>query len=96
MLDNQDNLKVKEELVVKLHLMQILLAAAILNLLAAGAVEHIFHQTKVEPAGAVGRLAAETLLNLHHLLKQIQAADLAAAETRAGRPVETADLEKLF
>ena len=37
MLDNQDNLKVKEELAVKLHLMQILLAAAILNFLAAGA-----------------------------------------------------------
>ena len=95
-MEGRQQVKVEAELVAKLHLMQILLAAAILNLLAAGAAEHIFHQTKVEPAGAVGRLAAETLLNLHHLLKQIQAADLVAAETRAERPVETADLGKLF
>ena len=60
MLDNQDNLKVKEELVVKLHLMQILLAAAILNLLAAGAAGHISRQTKADPAGAEERLTAET------------------------------------
>ena len=60
MLVNQDNLKVKEELVVKLHLMQILLAAAILNLLAAGAAGLIFRLAKAGLAEAVGRLAEET------------------------------------
>ena len=60
MLVNQDNLKVKEELAVKLHLMQILLAAAILNFLAAGAAGLIFRPAKADPAGAAGRLAEET------------------------------------
>tara|TARA_Y100001972_G_scaffold65653_1_gene80011 strand:- start:409 stop:588 length:180 start_codon:yes stop_codon:yes gene_type:complete len=59
-LEGRQQVKVEVELVAKLHLMQISLAAAIHNSLAAGAVGHIFHQTKVEPAGAVGRLAAET------------------------------------
>ena len=60
MLDNQDNLKVEEEQVVKLHLMQILLAAAILNLLAAGAAEHTFQPTKVGPLAEEDHLLAET------------------------------------
>ena len=60
MLDNQDNLKVEEEQVVKLHLMQILLAAAIPNLLAAGAAGLTFRPAKAALAGAAGRLAEET------------------------------------
>ena len=60
MLVNQDNLKVEEGQVVKLHLMQILLAAAIPNLLAAGAAEHIFHQTKVGHLAAEDHLLADT------------------------------------
>jgi hypothetical protein len=95
-LVNQDNLKVKEGSVAKLHLMQILLAAAILNLLAAVAAEHTFQANKAEPAAAAEQQLVVRSHNLHKQLKQIQAADLAAAETRAERPVEAADLEKLF
>ena len=59
-MEGRQQVKVEVELVAKLHLMQILLAAAIPNLLAAGAAGLTFRPAKAALAGAAGRLAEET------------------------------------
>ena len=55
-LVEQHNLKVEEEMVVKLHLMQILLAEAILNLLVAEVADATSHQDKAEQVEAEEQL----------------------------------------